>query len=173
MSALERQVGGNHYKTTYEHWTLVEKTGMGYLAGCATKYVARWRKKNGVLDLEKARHYLQKLREEVSTSGPPRSFWSGLRPGEATVNPCFEREVLAFAKENQLGWVEASFTWLLVSFRSLEELELADGLLAELICPSDVGAKPVPLTEENHYAERMVPRRDKGLSHKPSDKPSC
>jgi hypothetical protein len=33
--------------------------------GCATKYVSRWRKKNGVQDLEKAKHYCEKLKESI------------------------------------------------------------------------------------------------------------
>ena len=64
-TANERQIGGNHYKRdgSLEHWDLVERCGIGYLEGCATKYVARWRSKGGVQDLEKAEHYVQKLIE--------------------------------------------------------------------------------------------------------------
>lgn len=35
----------------------------GYLAGNVVKYIARYRDKNGVEDLKKARHYLDKLIE--------------------------------------------------------------------------------------------------------------
>ena len=64
-SANERQIGGDHYKRdgSLEHWDLIERSGVGYLEGCATKYVARWRKKGGLQDLEKAEHYVQKLIE--------------------------------------------------------------------------------------------------------------
>ncbi|CAN0296744.1 unnamed protein product, partial [Chrysoparadoxa australica] len=50
------QVGGNHYETEdgYEHWDWVVDGEIGYLAGNATKYISRWRKKNGLLDLQKA-----------------------------------------------------------------------------------------------------------------------
>lgn len=61
MSANERQVGGDHYKTKYEHWDFVEDIGLGYLESVAIKYIARWRKKNGVEDLQKADHYIEKL----------------------------------------------------------------------------------------------------------------
>lgn len=57
----ERQVGGSHYKVGVEHWDWTEAQGVGYLEGCATKYVVRWRKKNGLEDLEKALHYVEKL----------------------------------------------------------------------------------------------------------------
>lgn len=60
MSVNERQVGGTHYKSEYQHWDFVLDTHMNYLYGCATKYISRWRKKNGVQDLEKSIHYLQK-----------------------------------------------------------------------------------------------------------------
>ena len=58
-----RQIGGDHYKTSYEHWDLAVNIPLGYLEGCATKYVARWRKKDGLKDLQKALHYLDKLIE--------------------------------------------------------------------------------------------------------------
>ena len=61
--ANDRQVGGSHYRTSYQHWDLAVFTDMGYLDGCVTKYVTRWRKKDGTKDLQKALHYLNKLIE--------------------------------------------------------------------------------------------------------------
>jgi hypothetical protein len=55
------QVGGTHYQSEYQHWDWVEDMGMGYLEGNATKYVSRWRKKNGIEDLKKALTYVEKL----------------------------------------------------------------------------------------------------------------
>ncbi len=58
------QVGGTHYQSAYQHWDLVaEYLGSGYFKGVISKYVTRWRKKNGKEDLQKARHYLVKLIE--------------------------------------------------------------------------------------------------------------
>ena len=55
------QPGGNHYKKHhYQHWDLMEDNDTPYLPACATKYVSRWRDKNGNADLEKAVHYLEK-----------------------------------------------------------------------------------------------------------------
>lgn len=65
--ANDSQVGGNHYKSQYQHWDLVLELKLDYLTGCATKYISRHRKKNGLQDLEKARHYLEKLQEEQKT----------------------------------------------------------------------------------------------------------
>ena len=62
-SANDRQVAGSHYQSAYQHWDFVADTGMPYLLGCATKYLTRWRKKNGVQDLEKAIHYIDKAIE--------------------------------------------------------------------------------------------------------------
>ena len=57
------ELGGDHYRSEFQHWDLIEQNGIGYLEGCASKYVTRWRKKNGVQDLEKALHYVEKLQE--------------------------------------------------------------------------------------------------------------
>lgn len=55
------QVGGDHYQVEYQHWDWVTDIRMGYLPGNATKYVSRWRKKNGIADLEKAMTYIEKM----------------------------------------------------------------------------------------------------------------
>lgn len=65
------QVGGDHYDATYEHWDYASETGLGYLEGCASKYVTRWRKKDGVQGLQKAISYLQKIKEMGITVCPP------------------------------------------------------------------------------------------------------
>lgn len=64
MSALDNQVGGDHYK----HLSLqpVEynlKNKIGFIEGNVIKYVTRWKFKNGVEDLEKAKHMLEILIE--------------------------------------------------------------------------------------------------------------
>ena len=63
-SANSIQHGGNHYKQhTYETWDVIADWGLGYFDGNAVKYLSRWRHKNGVEDLRKARHYIDKLIE--------------------------------------------------------------------------------------------------------------
>ena len=61
MTQHVEQVGGSHYQAPYQHWDWVAETGLGYLEGNATKYLARFRKKQGRQDLEKAGSYVQKL----------------------------------------------------------------------------------------------------------------
>lgn len=65
--ALDRQVGGNHYKSMpIQPVEYIHKNGIGYFEGCVIKYVSRWKNKNGVEDLRKARHFLDLLIEMES-----------------------------------------------------------------------------------------------------------
>ena len=60
------QVGGDHYKQSdgkEEHWDRVHRLGLDYFQGQITKYVERWKLKNGIQDLQKARHFLDKYIE--------------------------------------------------------------------------------------------------------------
>lgn len=62
--ANARQVSGNHYKTkAIQPWDYIASNNLGYFEGNVVKYVSRWKDKGGVADLEKARHYLDKLIE--------------------------------------------------------------------------------------------------------------
>lgn len=63
VAANEDQVGGKHYYSDYQHWDWIINCGMGYLEAAITKYVYRWRTKNGVEDLRKSGHYCDKLIE--------------------------------------------------------------------------------------------------------------
>lgn len=62
-SANDRQVGGTHYQSTIQHWDYVVANDIPYLEAQVIKYLTRWRKKNGIEDVYKAQHYLQKLIE--------------------------------------------------------------------------------------------------------------
>lgn len=92
-SANDRQVGGDHYqKKEYQHWDWVCDINLHYLLACATKYVARWRDKNGIQDLEKSVHYLEKAMERRipdrhGYEGAPRyrDFYSQLPDKEAEI----------------------------------------------------------------------------------------
>lgn len=64
MSANDQQIGGRHYIEKAEQpWDFIVANNMGYLEGCIVKYVSRYKDKNGVEDLIKASHYLDKLIE--------------------------------------------------------------------------------------------------------------
>lgn len=62
--ANERQVGGEHYKSTYQHWDWISAVKLPYLSATVTKYIVRWRQKNGAQDVSKSIHYIQKFFEE-------------------------------------------------------------------------------------------------------------
>jgi len=64
MSALNQQVGGQHYKTmAIQPVEFIHKNAIGFIEGSIIKYVSRWRLKGGVEDLRKAQHFLQILIE--------------------------------------------------------------------------------------------------------------
>jgi hypothetical protein len=63
-SSLEKQEGGNHYKDLpIQPVEYIYANAIGYFEGNVIKYVSRWRKKNGIDDLYKARHYIDMLIE--------------------------------------------------------------------------------------------------------------
>jgi hypothetical protein len=63
MPSNEKQVGGNHYQSAIQTWDYILSHDLGFLEGNVIKYITRHRKKNGMQDLEKALHYLNKLIE--------------------------------------------------------------------------------------------------------------
>lgn len=140
----------DHYDAGYIHWDLVVVLGLGYLDGNATKYVTRWRKKNGVDDLQKALHYVRKLSVEKTGRFRVASF--------TTV----ELEVARFAQANGLTDLERQIildiaTWKtgadLVSvadrlIRMMEEFDRASA--SHGVKP----AEPVPVEDSNRHAER-------------------
>ena len=66
MSAKDYQIGGSHYKNKgVQPIEYIMANGLGFCEGNVIKYVSRWRDKNGLDDLLKAKHYLEFLIEEV------------------------------------------------------------------------------------------------------------
>jgi hypothetical protein len=62
--ANKEQFGGSHYKTlAIQPWDYIIQNNLGFLEGNVIKYVTRWKDKEGVQDLKKARHFLDKLIE--------------------------------------------------------------------------------------------------------------
>lgn len=67
--ADSQQIGGDHYKNkSIQPWDVMEswmgKEGFAfYLQGNVLKYISRYKEKNGLEDLKKAKHYLEKLIE--------------------------------------------------------------------------------------------------------------
>lgn len=62
MSALEKQVAGNHYKKfKIQPVEFCHVNGIPYIEATAIKYLCRWRDKGGLQDLEKAKHFIELL----------------------------------------------------------------------------------------------------------------
>lgn len=70
-TADAKQIAGDHYKTDYQHWNMLLGLGYGpeYYIGQATKYLTRWRKKNGLRDLLKGQHFIEKMLEVATDRG--------------------------------------------------------------------------------------------------------
>ena len=65
-SALDKQVGGSHYKDCMiQPVEFIAKNKIGFLEGNIIKYVTRYKEKNGIEDLHKAEWYLAKLIKQV------------------------------------------------------------------------------------------------------------
>lgn len=59
---LDLQVGGDHYKSlTIQPIEYIHANNIPFAEGSVIKYVSRWRAKNGIKDLEKARHFIDLL----------------------------------------------------------------------------------------------------------------
>lgn len=56
----DKQVGGKHYHQGkgIQPWDIIEAWELDFWEGNVVKYILRWKHKDGVQDLEKARHYL-------------------------------------------------------------------------------------------------------------------
>ena len=64
-SARDIQHGGTHYATmAIQPSDFIYKNKLNWFAGNAVKYICRYQLKGGDLDLDKAIHYLQLLKEE-------------------------------------------------------------------------------------------------------------
>jgi hypothetical protein len=122
MNPNDNQVGGSHYKSGYQHWDFVLDCLAGlYLEGCITKYVARWRKKNGLQDILKAKHYLEKLMEQCDAEylGKQTFTWE--------VSP-----VDRFCLANSLGPLEGRVMYLCATWENMRDLRELEGVLHKL-----------------------------------------
>lgn len=72
MSALNYQVGGNHYKQLkIEPIEYIVKNNLGYREGNAIKYISRHQFKNGAEDVRKAIHMLEMILEDYESGELP------------------------------------------------------------------------------------------------------
>lgn len=65
MSANDKQEGGTHYKRVpIQPWDYIVANDIPFLEGSVIKYVTRHRSKNGIEDLKKAIHFIEKIMEQ-------------------------------------------------------------------------------------------------------------
>ncbi|ALV64618.1 DUF3310 domain-containing protein [Campylobacter fetus] len=63
---LDEEVGGDHYKKmAIQPLEFITKNKLDFCEGNIIKYVCRYKDKNGLEDLKKARHYLDVLIENL------------------------------------------------------------------------------------------------------------
>lgn len=72
------QHGGDHYKEggAMQHWNMLLLVGFGweYYIGAASKYAARYAKKRGAEDVQKAIHFVDKLLDAIERAQVPAAF---------------------------------------------------------------------------------------------------
>lgn len=121
-TANQRQVGGQHYKKEVEHWDWVEAQGMGYLEAAATKYITRYREKDGRVGLEKAVHYIDKLIE-----------YSMLNERKNRVTKLDKDLTNRFFISNGLGGPTMLVCWILLTWENSDDLNEARTILKGII----------------------------------------
>lgn len=129
--ANARQIGGDHYKTDFEHWDWIEMNGIGYLEGCATKYLSRWRKKNGVIDLQKAIHYVDKIIEMHDDHDRENRLRGSQKTGK--IAPGLIPSAQSFCDTNGLTEAEAKAVILIGLWDGIDDLVKARIIIVALI----------------------------------------
>ena len=127
-SANAKQVGGNHYKTGgVQHWDLVHDYRVPYLAGNATKYLTRFRNKNGVQDLEKSMHYVDKMLEKASVE----TLYA------TCSDPVPPKMITMFLDSNGVMGAEREPIRLILTWQRVSDLALAKTWIGSLIAEFD------------------------------------
>lgn len=57
----DKVVNPKHYTKGIETWDFIASKEMSFMEGNIVKYVSRWKQKNGIEDLKKAKQYIDKL----------------------------------------------------------------------------------------------------------------
>lgn len=110
----------SHYRSAYQHWDFALKVGLSYLEGCTTKYVTRWRKKEGMKDLWKAMQYLDKM----------------IMTGDYDIkrnNIAIDEELDRFATANDLEPIESHYIFVICTHRNEKSLKTARLILSKIM----------------------------------------
>jgi len=60
-------ISPKHYKLTIQPIEFIIKNNLGYSEGNVIKYICRYKQKNGIEDLKKAKQYIDFLIDEIET----------------------------------------------------------------------------------------------------------
>lgn len=117
-----KQVGGTHYNAKDDsglmHWDFVVANNMGYLEGCATKYVSRWQDKDGLKDLEKCEQYILKTMQVIQESG----YQNG---AHILMNINHPNHLINFCDRYELGVKEHRICDVLLTWKTYDDLYMA------------------------------------------------
>jgi hypothetical protein len=130
------QHGGTHYQSSIQHWDWVAYCTMDYFSAAASKYVTRWRSKEGVKDLKKASHFVDKARVLFSDRI--------LMPQGCARIPIHE-----YAAANELNEIETEVCRLLMVWRNAADLDMAQlGIRDLLKAAPDAPTAPTTALDE-------------------------
>ena len=159
------QVSGNHYKSDYQHWDWAIDMGIGPLEYSATKYICRHWKKNGVEDLKKAIHFIEKL-IEVNDAGKYYHYMN-----RALLRNDLENMQI-FVEANKIPYQEARVCEIIATWQKTIELHIAKNILFRLIRTSEMAAGSVDAgqaTATTHKVIKDVPDGPVGVAITPKD----
>ena len=128
-----KQVGGDHYQCSYQHWDLVDQHGIPFLEGTASKYLLRYRKKNGLEDLQKSLDYITKIELELHGHGRTRLHRSAKYPFRKPEH--FDVDFAFYLRENRVDDEsdQATAIYMLLTWTIPQHLELARDLIKRMI----------------------------------------
>lgn len=125
MSKANGQIGGDHYKDHggEEHWDFAWKHRYNQFEYCASKYVERYKEKNGLQDLEKALHHLVK--------------WKSLVPSAALKNERSVSGIMMYIHSRKMNLLQADI------FGSIHMGDIRNATLGvELLIEQEYGGGP-------------------------------
>ena len=126
-SALDEQVGGDHYKKLdMQPIELIRDINANFFQGNVIKYITKYKDKNGIKDLEKAKHYLELMKH--------------LKPQTDTElhGDYIMAAIVNYSTSNNLGNIETDII-IATTYKNREEcisdenIDIAIGLIDTLI----------------------------------------
>lgn len=151
QSANDFQHGGVHYSAPYQHWDMVVDFQLDYYRANATKYLTRHRKKNGLEDVEKSGHYVDKLIELID-----QKRFNPLQVIPSSIETAMFRMSIRYFESNKI--VDSIDTYALTALmitHDVSGLSSARALINELKAWYAAQPKPKVPTIQEVMAEGM------------------